>query len=261
MRPKISVQVATVFRESGYVHRTLASLRETGFFDDPENLPLHLVVGSPDSSYLDEYRRSSKEFVVHAMSEEEAERLKMGALTPMQRAGLTHSRCLDEGCKIPDAPLVLVVEDDVRFAKGWMRRIERAVGEATSSLGDSWVMCLYTPLTDEPTIAYQQGRSWYRKNYDWFFGTQGTLYPIEVARSFSAEIMRRCVNPYTTPYDLALAEHMRANKIPIVATAPCLVQHIGEVSQGVCNHFHQSKSFMETIPEEGPSARRSGANA
>jgi hypothetical protein len=252
VKPKISVQIATVFREKGYVHQTVDSLRSSGFFDDPENLPLHLVVGLPQSSYLDQYRNSPKEFHIDEMTEAEAARLKMADLTGMQKAALTHSRCLEEARMNGGASLVLVIEDDVRFAKGWMERLQKALDSVICEFGMTWVMCLYTPLTDEPTQAYQRGKAWYRKNYEWFFGTQGTLYPRDIGQSFAAEIRRKCVDPYVAPYDITLAQFMKAEKIPIVATAPCLVQHIGDVSHGVCNHFHQSKSFMEVIPKDLP---------
>jgi hypothetical protein len=249
MIQKISFQIATVFRENGYIHRTISSLEETGFFDDQNRLPLNLVVGSEDDAYLHPYKNDAAKFKIHVMSEEDADRFGLSKLGPMERAGLTHSLCLADKHTNQEASLLVVLEDDVRFAQGWIKRLHEAVISVSSTYGSNWVMCLYTALTDESAVAARQGKKWFPRKYDWFFGTQGTTYPREIGRAFASEIMLKAVNPFLKPYDLLLSEFLRSREVPIVATAPCLVQHMGNVSQGVCGHFHQSKGFMESIPD------------
>lgn len=247
MRPKTSFQISTVYREHGYVHKTLESLKETGFFENPSNLPLNLVVGSDDASYLQAYEGMPDKYKIHAMSREQASVL--AGLGGMQKAALNHGRCLSPEHVNADAELIAVIEDDVRFARGWTKRFDQAVEGVSSSYGNTWVMCMYTPLTDESAVAARESKRWFDRKWDWFFGTQGTVYPKWVAAGFVEEINTFCVNPLVKPYDIALSEFLRRLKIPIVATAPCLVQHMGSVSQGVCGHFHQSKGFMDEIPE------------
>lgn len=242
MKRQISFHISTVFRPNGYVHRTIESLEQTSFFDDPERLPLNLFVNSDESDYLNRYEQQPDRFRVHRLPQELAHAIK--EFTGMQRAALNYARCLS----VDDARFISIFEDDIRFSKGWLERLNEAINEVESAHGTDWVMSLYSPLTDESAVRAREGKRWFARTWEGFFGTQGVVYPTLIAKAFVDEILRVCVDPFEKAYDIALADFLKERRIPLVATAPCLIQHMGDVSQGVCDRFHQSLGFMEEVP-------------
>lgn len=244
----IEYAVVTVSRPQGYVHQTIASLEETGFFGHPDNLPLRLVVGSPDSAYLERYRERADRFRVEEMSAEEARGFGLDRLYGSQRCALTHSRCLGDGRIDKKADLVMVMEDDIRFALGWFARLQLIIEDVMRSHPRGWALSLYTPNSDEPLVCYRRGEKWLRRNYDFsFFGLQAMVYPRWIAAGFADFVMQNNVLKYVKPCDHLLIDFMKDRGLPILATAPSLVQHIGELSMGVSADFHQSNSFLDSV--------------
>lgn len=240
---KISYSILTTPRQEPYLKNTLRSLEATGFFDKPERLPLRLICGSPDSSHLNEYQHDAR-YEIDPMSAREAEERMFPIAGVALRATWGHHRCLHHEKASPDCDAVLVMEDDIKFSMGWLGHLEAAVREIVGLHGRRWLLSLYTPHLKEPLQAYRAGKKWIRREYAGFYGAQAILYPVSVRDSYLAYLAGHTLN---LPHDLALPEVMKTLNIPIFTTAPCLVQHMGKVKQGVSSGYHVSESFIEKV--------------
>ena len=71
-------------------------------------------------------------------------------------------------------------------------------------------------------------------------------YPEAIRRHFTEFIRSNGVDCYRVPYDLLLKEYLATEHIPLFATIPSLVEHIGTVSTGL-GVFHKAGQFREVI--------------
>lgn len=239
--PRISFCILTAPRRECYFDRTLESLNHTGFFNEPTNLPIDVVLGAPTSEPLI-YKHS--QLHVHPMDSEEAQKMGWHVAGPPLRATWGHWRCLTR--KLSDKQAILVMEDDIVFARGWLKRLNLIARELFEKFLDQWLLTLYTPSSTEPLEAFKNGRTWILRSYEGFFGAQALLYPLAVRDAYLRYIARPEWSQHL-PHDLALPLAMKELGIPILATAPCLVQHMGLVSEGVSGSQHQSMSFLENL--------------
>lgn len=240
---KISYSILTTPRQEPYLKDTLRSLEETGFFDKPENFPVRLICGSPDSSHVEEYQNDSR-FHIDRMSEAEAEQRMFPIAGVALRATWGHHRALHHDKANADCDAVLVMEDDLKFAMGWLKHMQSAVQEIISLYGRRWLLTLYVPQLKEPLEAYRAGKKWTSRSYLGFYGAQAILYPLGVRDAYMAYLAGHTLH---LPHDLALPEVMKVLGIPMFTTAPCLVQHMGKVKQGVSGGMHRSESFQEQV--------------
>lgn len=133
------------------------------------------------------------------------------------------------------------MEDDVLVTSNFAKKVRDAAVDVKKNFGEKWVLTLYTPHSKEPTTAMRSGKSWFLRGYEGFYGAQGIVYPNRVRDEYIAYLADHTIN---LPHDLAMPEAMKKLGIPILASAPCLVQHMGSVSQGVSGPFHRSESFI-----------------
>lgn len=236
---KISYSILTTPRKEPYLERTIKSLEQTGFFQNPENLPLRLVTTIPDSGYVEAYRKDSRFCIEDISRRELSERIWLSAGDAL-RETWGHYRCLHPDRANPDTSGILVLEDDIQFARNWMECLQAVIEELASLNGRRWLLTLYSPNTKEPLEAYQAGRKWASRPYTGFFGPQAIYYPLGVRDEYMAYLTG---HPIEKPHDLTLAEVMKALRIPMFTTAPCLVQHMEVPSGGVTDH--KSESFLE----------------
>lgn len=240
MRWNVSHTILTTPRREPYLERTLKSLMGTRFFDDNAKLPLRLVAGSPQLEHLDPYRKDPR-LLVDDMPKEEAEGLLFSSAGVPLRATWGHHRCLHPWRAKPGSDAVLVMEDDISFARDWMSDLDATIEGLISASGNRWALSLYTPHSREPLDAHKAGRRWITPAYEHFYGAQAILYPVGIRDEYMAYLVDHTIHK---PHDLALPQVLRALGIPLYATAPCLVQHMGSVSQGVSGSFHRSDSFL-----------------
>lgn len=255
---KISFTILTCPRKEPYLEKTIRSLTDTGFFDARENLPLRLVAGSPDPSHLKPYL-SDKRFIIDPMGQEEAKEIHWQQSGNALRCAKGHRRCFHPFRSNPGSSFLLVMEDDIRFASGWIPYLHRVLTEITKAFGDKFLLSLNTPGGSADVLgAYKSGRRWTERPYDSFYGTPAILYPLVIRDMFTYETQVRpddlrnfgpgneMSRPYGLPIDLMLSKVMKENLIPILTTAPCLVQHIGRIS-GTDGPWAESKSFLEKV--------------
>lgn len=238
---KISYTILTTPRKEPYLQRTLASLDKAGFFQEPENLPLHLVAGSPEPEHLNPYRHDSR-FLIHDMTKDEAGRLIFEVAGVALRATWGHRRCLYPWRTNEGAEMVLVMEDDIQVTSQFAAKLRKVASDIRKTFGSRWVMTCYTPQSSQPLEAMKSGKNWIFCGYDGYYGAQAVLYPIRARDEYMMHLVDHVLN---LPHDLALPVVLKTHGIPLLASAPCLVQHMGNVTQGVSDSYHRSQSFLE----------------
>jgi hypothetical protein len=255
---RVSYSVVTAPRKEDYLDRTIRSLEETGFFNDPRNLPLRLVAGSPEP-HLERFKSDRRRFIVDEMSENEAKEWHWHGSGLGLRASKGHRRAMHPFRARFGSDFVCIFEEDLQFAKGWMGHLEKGLESCVRKYGDRFLLSLYTPEETGPMEAHRNGRDVYERTYR-FYGIQGVLWPNIVREAFMYHTAVRPIDQergpgktmdraYEKPHDEMIGLTLEALKVPILATAPCLVQHMGTISNAGTSdsHIHRSKSFLEMI--------------
>ena len=149
-----------------------------------------------------------------------------------------------------------VFEDDVVFADDWALRCEQLAAKA-SPIERSWAVALFHlyKLHDFTRLAVSAGKDallrW--KHTGNYYGSQGTLVSREFAAGFSKaarEVLSRDEPEKWQEWranDLALKRYAMESGIRLMASYPCLVQHVGDVSSlrlhppFIARCFHQTR--------------------
>lgn len=226
---RLDCAIATVNRAEGYLARTIQSLRTTRFFDEQSRAPVRLVVGSADAMYVDGYKAETHKFAVEKLTREE-EAVERGYDHPARRCASTHVRCL-RGMR-PNADVLLLLEDDVEFARGWLPRVYATATELQSAFPRGWVLALFTPGGSRVREMLQRGKKWFQRDYGGFYAAQALLYSRSVVKDYVPHAFENCVRTPIMPMDLYLPVWMKERGLPILSTAPSLAQHIGVTSTG-----------------------------
>jgi hypothetical protein len=196
---------------------------------------VRVIVGQTDCSYLNRYRSNPQIEIIGGSTAEWAE---FKNCRVHQRASWNYWRALTLGLQTPDADGLLVFEDDVLPAIKWKRRLCEVIGSIEKAHGIRYVLALYTTLT----VGHLPESKYIRYPVNLFFGTQGMYYPESVLEEFAGYLEEKGVRLCCAPYDLILQEYLSNLQIPLFATIPCLVQHVGEISTGL-GDFHQARHF------------------
>ena len=251
---RIQTIIATALRCEPYIHKTLVSLEESGYFGDGGPVPIRFVVGSLDASYLDVYRNNPGKYKIERINPGEPELALLNTLHGTQRCSFTHSLAMAERNIPQNIDAVLILEDDLRFSLGWWKRLVKISEDVVLNNRLNWVISLYAPFTTETKDAYETGKLWIRRSLKLysFFGTQAVLYPKLIAIGFGLYLFEHSVKTFKRPIDHLLSEYLSNKDIPMFSTAPCLVQHIGRTSEGVSSTFHESRGFVEDVRPQVP---------
>jgi hypothetical protein len=237
---KISCSILTNPRKEPYLQRTLESLNKAGVFSHKELLPFRLVAGSPNPEHFLPYRNDAR-FLVEDFPQEEADRHIFQHAGAALRATWGHRRCLHPWRANPNCDALLVMEDDIEVTSDFTQKLMTVAETVSKQFGKRWVITLYTPQSKEPLEAHKDGKKWIFRQYDNFFGAQAVLYSIRARDEYMAFLVDHVIQK---PHDLALPEVLKMLEIPLLGSAPCLVQHTGAVKQGVSGLFHTSTSFL-----------------
>jgi len=234
----INLAVSTVWRKESYLDATLSSL----FAEYPPSReqPISLVVGSPRTEHLACYRSlpgmTIVEMGVHAWSWIENTDVR-------NRATWNYYRCLTQ-CSLGKRGS-LIIEDDVKFARGWRQRLEITLAALEAKCGAEFVLTIYDSYAWYPTESclyadYPLPR---------FFGTQGVYYPAGVREGYAKYLRRHGVMANRDHYDYLLRDYLFQEKVPLFAAAPSLVQHMGRTTTGV-GSWHEARRFLEDVTQE-----------
>ena len=232
--PFIDFAVSTVSRPGDYIHQLISRLRP--------NFPLRLVVGSPESGYLERYRHHRFIQIIE-MPSRAWQRIRDCSIH--QRAAWNYLRSLTLATSDPSRQGILIFEDDIVPAGGWEDRLYQIIRQIELEQGSRYILTLYAAqsASEEPRPGTHFA-PYPSKN---FFGSQAVYYPENIRAGFAEYVKAHAVDSFSGPYDLLLGVYADNEDIPIFAAVPSLVQHIGEVSTGVAGFSHQAKHFRLEI--------------
>lgn len=234
---EINLVITTVCREEKYLDATLTSLSSE--YPIRRDQPVSLVVGSPVTTHLNCYR-SQPGIVVVEMGQYAWDWIKNNSLR--QRATWNYYRCLTQ-CIGERGTLIL--EDDVRFACGWRVRMDRTIATLESRLDSRFMLTIYDPWKCDPKgnclyAEYPRAR---------FTGTQGVYYPANMRQGFAQYLKVKGVIRNKNHYDYLLRDYLIQEDIPLFATTPSLIQHMGRNTTGL-GAWHQAPGFIEDVTAE-----------
>lgn len=250
MLDNLDVAVCTIWREGHYLEETLGSLATERPFGADRSVSL--VLGSPFSGYVDHYRQVSGVSIVD-MGPSTWSWIENLALR--HRATWNYYRCLTQPAG--GAGGTLVIEDDVRFARGWLARLTATLAALEAASTQDFVLSLYCPA-DFPLASYFRGELYVECPLNQFYGTQAVYYTARARQGFGAFLKKHGVVANREPYDVLLWQYLSEVGLPLFATAPSLVQHMGKQSTGL-GGWHDAPSFQEDVTGPLPETRPSEA--
>jgi hypothetical protein len=240
---KTSFGVVTCNRPGLYLHGMLESLALTGFTDQ-----LHLSVGHHDGAFLDRYRGQSQ-YRISVLTPQETEEFQFEKISRGARCSLGHY-CLMRAMLADQQDLLVLFEDDGKFARGWRPRMEQAIQTLQGRHGDRWILSLFHAYR-ENRARYDAGELLYPADPATYFGSQGIVYPRKVAGEF-LEHLGKTVQVGEKATDTAMRQFTLATKIPLFFITPCLMEHMGDVSVGhnppYDGYFYRAGCFVDPIP-------------
>lgn len=205
-----------------YLHQTLASM----YLADPDascwNVWL-LVDNAPDKSFIEGYLHNKRVNLLRTRPDD--------ALLPTgQRIVTNFARMLREMPK--DEPLVLA-EDDIVFRDGWVDTLDVAV-EACEAQDDRFILSGYACywLTEKPVAKMSPF-------HEAFYGAQLLYLPASIREDLADYMLAHKDQAFG---DILIQRWAQDSMVPIFATVPSIVQHMGHVS-GANTPAHQSRMF------------------
>lgn len=243
---KLSIGIVTVDRPGGYIHDTMKSLRASGFFDEWDRPTLHLFSGQPEARFLSEYESWPKT-IVHFPSRDELSLSHYETMHEKNKCGYGHWRAMSQMADWP-ADGVLILEDDVQFARGWWPFIQKHLDEISSITRGTFVCQLYR-LVKDVQAQYKVGRRWFWIENWTCFGTQANVYSRALLKDLSDLVWKDVVTEYECPIDAAVIKYTRQNAVKTYALAPSVVQHVGRQSTGQTPYFHEADFFRDDVTE------------
>jgi hypothetical protein len=231
----ISVAFSTVDREENYLPATLESFFTSSFMNC--ELPLNLILGSPEMNYLSEIRMINGIHVIE-MGPNVWSWIKGSGVR--HRATWNYYRCLThQGVGQRGS---LIFEDDVQFAYGWRERLNQIISMLEALYDQCFILSVYDPWSfrSEDNLPYAE--------YDRvsFFGTQGMYFPAETRLGFAKYLKKHGVVANEGHYDHILRDYALENGILIFACTPSLIQHIGRKTTGL-GTWHFAPNFVEDV--------------
>lgn len=239
----LDVAILTVNRPSfgsvNYIHQTLASL----FMSDKylyENTNIRLMVGSPDTEYLDAYKHHKK-ITIDPMPDQEWERIKDKGVHYKLICNFYRSFLFEPS---PNSIGRVFLEDDVILADRWVEYLVQFIlPNIHANFGKKFGLGIYTPggITD---IA----KGVYKISSQFYYGAQGLYVPNELLYEIGEFIRTETyekefgVDPTALPSDLTFNKYFYTNDVPFLIEMPSCVDHIGKISNGL-GAFHKAANF------------------
>lgn len=251
---KLSTALVTVPRQEDYLNQTIRSLEESKFFEFPRDVPLRLVAGCPDTSHLDSYKEQPTKFVIDPLGPHEASEIGFDLLDKKPRCAFGHYRAMRSLLSVESKwDVALICEDDVRFARGWRAYLDRLIPEIRQKYGDRWMLTLYRidhPHQKGTAEELKKGSRYFEPDKSLLFcGTQAVVYPQETLKLMPQCLLEGCIRKFVEPVDITLGEFAKKQGIAILVSVPSLVQHIGNITTGQSDWFHQAECFLESVED------------
>jgi hypothetical protein len=226
----MNILIMTVNREklgsTNYIHQTIESF-EKNF---KQKSLIKLVVGSPDTEYLEPYK---KKYVLYPVNNQKWQMISDWSV--VRRAKYNYYRCLTlfKGN-------LLILEDDIIFTDNCYEKLIKTIREIEEAGLKKYFLSLYSPF-ELTTFA---GKNYGLRNPDYFFGTQGIYFPGSILKEFTSWIEKFDLLYSELPYDGLIKTYATNNKIPVIDCRYSLVQHTApKDSTGLSLYLHQSPTF------------------
>lgn len=240
--------ICTVPRARGYIHGTIESLEKTGFFKHPFFLPLHISVAHPDSSFMDRYAHR-RDMVISKQSAHEALTLGYDSLNTRQLSTWGHVRAMEMMLNSrAEWDMAAVLEDDVVFSKGWIPYLDRVLEKVVEKSGNRWILTLFQ-FTPHIRDAAALGRIFTDVPTNLFNGAPCFIYPRGILPSLIEYMMENSIRNFRNVNDFSVRDFASQNEIPIYATVPCLIQHVGDETTGQSdpNIQYRADLFFDSV--------------
>jgi hypothetical protein len=206
-------------REPAYIHQTIASM----YLSDPSasRAQIRLYLDADNDSFLKAYEHNQNPKVLIAPKEQR------GIEHHLLRLTLAQSRALSEA---GNEEHFVVAEDDLLFLDGWTSRLQAAVAAARRTSGEAFILSGYSPMmmVGDTIAKWSDSRR--------FYGNQFLYVPKSVRERLS-----RCLKDRLgeLPSDLLIGRWAAETNVPIFATIPSIVQHVGKKSS-IGSPWHSS---------------------
>ncbi len=192
-------------RQKHYIARTLESL----FRSDGRDIPLNLILGSSDTSHVEQYRNVATLVPWDAEAESQA---RTGNLR--RNCNVNAIRALSYG----DDEYCLCCEDDILFDPNWFSQLMLTIAEIDRQ---EYVLNLGQGGDREPGKRYATHT---RRN---LIGAQGIFYPSKRLRNAVAKYLQENIGASTND---DLVGKFAKRFVSLYNTTPPLIEHIGHVS-------------------------------
>src|ERR1700693_2033914 len=196
------INMATIARRKmQYLGRTLESL----FQSDGRDIPVNFILGSFDTSHIEQYRKVAN---IVRWDQESQWRSREG--NPRHNYNVNAIRSLRYG----DDEYCLCCEDDILFGKYWYSDLMQTVAEIDHK---NYVLSLGQDGGDS-----SPGKRYATHIYDYLCGSQAIFYPSKSVRSAVAEYVDRNIRRATV--DQLIGRYAKQYAL-LYNTVPVLVSH------------------------------------
>ena len=192
-------------RKKHYIEQTLESLSQS----DGRDIPLNLIVGSSDTSHIEQYRK-----VANIVAWDQAAQWQERQGQLRHNCNVNAVRALRYG----DDDYCLCCEDDIIFDKHWFSQLMLTVAEIDRK---EYVLNLGQEC-DQPT-----DKLYATHTQPYLCGAQGIFYPSKPLRNAVAEYLMQSIRTGTS--DMLIGKYAK-DYAALYNTTPVLVEHIGAVS-------------------------------
>lgn len=233
---RLPTAILTVNRPKGYLDQTIKSLEETGFFNrNPD--PLRLVAGGPDCAHLERYREDIDRYNIWEWTDrmKDEQGIKWEAFDGSQRCTFGHVGALKlmrSLARANDWREVLLLEDDLKFAKHWWSLTQMAIESIRKQTpGPSWILklCRFNPLVAQKYPDTKWGV--YGIDPAYHMGMQATVYPTGLIDRLIGFIDIEEKRQPNLPTESLISLYAKNSGVKVFMISPSVVQHVGKVSQ------------------------------
>lgn len=231
----LTLAIATVDRSPEYIHKTLASL----FAADPlvhRLTCVHLMVGTSNASYLDDYRHHAGLSIRPVDSSEHS---IVQEWDIRRRYCHNYHRCLS--LNVVDGGGICICEDDIVFRDSFLERLIDTVDEIEHADIVDYGLALTSAYDFEDDPSLYCGARFCKYGYG-FYGTQCMYFPKGSMCRLREYIFEHGVQTYTQPVDL-LIKALYGERM--YACPRALANHIGSVSTGLGGAASSPSFFRE----------------
>lgn len=231
-KPTFDIAISTINREKKqYLFEMLTSL----LCSTLQNVRINLIVGNPETSYLDNLRHNTR---INIVGISDAEWSLVEHKGTCDKFNLNFYRCLTK-VKLSSNSLGLVyLEDDIIFKDGWNFEMLDII-EMLQTKMDNFALSLYTPYdlshNAEKVVYFDKG----------FYGTQGVFFTAGMIEAFAQNVMEKGVQTYHHMADILLQEFCNTTNTPLFSVKNSLLQHIGQETAINGNYFHKATNFLK----------------